>query len=438
MKRTRLALAILLIAASFAAGDEPKDGGTVVTRPLVRLRGGPGPIFPVKAVAKRGTLIRTGAESGDGRWQAVSALEAKKNGGTQPIRAFTAEDPAWVAKRDLAAPAKTKTPVQVAGADEVKVVAASVAACVRGFDDRVIEYLNAHEIDRKVLDCILQRPFTPEQYRRFVEARLPDGKFRMLELPFEIPDDFADAVTMDRLAAMVGVQLAESLGGKLAENDGARRYVACVGTLLGEASPRYELTYRFVLIDHETPNTFCAPGGIVVVTTGVLALCRDESELAGVLAHELGHIVLQHAERSPELKAREIGINTDRLWADLEGETRGAPGVSKATEKELNNLAEWFITVTLSRTRRLQEEYEADRMAVWLLANCGYDPTALHRVLQRLHADRTPLPFEDKLLRNHPTRKERIEALDKVLKSYRKLSGKRYQAEYGAVLGAQD
>lgn len=436
MKTLRMAgwmVTVLCVAAGMLAAAE--DEGTVISRPAVRLRAGPGPAFPVTDVVREGTLVKTDATSDDGRWKAVTSLSAMEDGKLTVIKAFPADAAAWIALRDLAAPAGQKEPPKVADMAQVKVAAASVAACVRGFDDGVVQYLAAHEIDRNLLDQVLIPPFNAQQFGRFALAHLNDGRFRAVECPIEPPEDYMDAVTMDRLAAMVAPQIAKSLGGVLSNNEVQRRYVALVGTLLGVASPRYELTYRFVLIEHETPNTFCVPGGIVIITTGALKLCQDESELAALLAHEIGHIVLQHAERSPENNAKVVGIDAAGLWTQLEEETTGGSDAAKAAAKELNNMAEWFLTVTLLRPRRVQEELEADQMALFLLARCQYDPQAIQRVLGRLAKANMALPFEDRELRNHPTPRERLEALQKALKRWGRYEGARYETEYRAVVG---
>jgi Zn-dependent protease with chaperone function len=430
-------LAVIALAAALLAGPaEPARPGAaeeaVIARPVVRLRQGPGPIFPVVDVVRRGTLVRMSEASADKRWKRVVELAAKKDEDLENLKTFGPDAPAWIAVRDLAVPATKKEPEPpaVASADEVKVVAASVAACIRGFDDNVIAYLDGRKVDPHVLEQLFARPFTPEQYWAFAAERLGKSGFQKLDVPVEIPEDYADAVTMDRLAAMVGASLVDRLGGKLVNDPGRRGYVARVGMLLADASPRYELSYRFILIDDEKPNTFCAPGGIIVLTTGVFDLCRDESELAALLAHELAHIVLQHAERSPENTARTVGIDVEGLWTDLGNETRGPGEGKKETEKELANLADWFLTVTLLRPRRTKEELEADRLALYLLARARYDTGALRRVITRLDERKAPPLFEDKPLRNHPTGEERLEAVRKTERDYRKLDGKRLEAPY--------
>jgi len=435
MKRTISAVAVLLCAFAGVGvcveRETDQDTRLIVQRALARLRSGPGPIFPVKAVAKRGTAVVPSATEPAGRWIQVASLGAVKDVKMSVVNTFEEDKRPWVAARCFSSEALgMPKPVGAASADEVKVTAASVAACIRGFDDEVIAYLQKRNTDKALLERILAAPFTPAEYDKFKAHRLAGKRFSEVEFPYSAPEDFVDAVTMDRLAAMVGTELAKRLGGKLCEDKEKQAYVAMLGTMLGEASPCYDVRYRFVLIDAETPNTFCAPGGIVVVTSAVFRLCKDESELAALLAHEVGHSVLQHAELTRKTVAKALRIDVHGLWNDLNQQTGGVPDNKKAAEKELNDLAEWFLSVTLMKPRRLKEEREADAMSLALLARCRYRPAALISVIQRLHENRKPLPWEARELRNHPTTKERIADLKKEFKKYRRIEGESRREEF--------
>ena len=74
-----------------------------------------------------------------------------------------------------------------------------------------------------------------------------------------------------------------------------QRYVASVGARLARSSEMAHLKFTFTVVDSPIANAFALPGGYIYVTRGLLALARDEAELAGVLAHEIGHVTARHS-----------------------------------------------------------------------------------------------------------------------------------------------
>ena len=80
----------------------------------------------------------------------------------------------------------------------------------------------------------------------------------------------------------------------------ATRYVNILGQTLAAVSDRPEvyLGYRFLILDTNEVNAFAAPGGLVLVTRGLLQCCKSEDDLAAVLAHEIGHVELDHGMKS--------------------------------------------------------------------------------------------------------------------------------------------
>ncbi len=82
-------------------------------------------------------------------------------------------------------------------------------------------------------------------------------------------------------------------------DEGMQQYVRAVGAALVELSDRVPATYggwHFAVLDTDIANGICGPGGFVLVTRGAVKRCRDEEELAGILAHEIAHVSLRHGE----------------------------------------------------------------------------------------------------------------------------------------------
>jgi predicted Zn-dependent protease len=201
-------------------------------------------------------------------------------------------------------------------------------------------------------------------------------------------------------------------------------YVYLVGTLVAMCSERAETfrgpynSYRFTILDEETPNAFGAPSGFVFITKGLIRKCETEDELAAILAHEVTHIVLKH----PEDAAAQAKRNSDaQKGVGAVGSIISLVGAAKQDEK----LQAWGGTVTDFATAMdeicnifekgfsREQEYAADAGALVLLARVGYDPLALKRMLQRLGERKTGV--KGWAGDTHPAPQERVQEIDKEL-----------------------
>jgi len=91
----------------------------------------------------------------------------------------------------------------------------------------------------------------------------------------------------------------------LYENLQLMKYVNLVGKVLAMSTNRPELEFRFAVLNTDEINAYAAPGGYIFVTRGALAKMRDEAELAGVLAHEIGHVVEKHVVKELDIKGND-------------------------------------------------------------------------------------------------------------------------------------
>jgi predicted Zn-dependent protease len=153
-----------------------------------------------------------------------------------------------------------------------------------------------------------------------------------------------------------------------------RAYVSSLGALLARTSELPNLDWHFTVLDTPMINAFALPGGYVYVTRGLLALADNEAELAGVLAHEIGHVTARHpAERYGQqvlgsVAALSVGV--------LLGSGSGGGGGALASD------AVGLALLSYSR----EQEYEADFLGVRYLARTGHDPHAMAGFLERLLA----------------------------------------------------
>jgi beta-barrel assembly-enhancing protease len=205
----------------------------------------------------------------------------------------------------------------------------------------------------------------------------------------------------------IGRQWAGTLLGAapLVRDEALQRYVNRVGRWVALQSERPDLDWRFGVLDSPNVNAFATPGGYIFVTRGLVLRLRNEAELAGVLAHEIGHVVEKHHLNAIR-KAQGLSLGVD-LVSEFAIKDRGNEMVN---ERLLGGVRE-----VLTRGLDKSDEYAADRIGVVLAARAGYDPFGLPSVLQTLHA----MGAEDSTLAlmfaTHPTPESRLEALDKSM-----------------------
>ncbi len=169
-------------------------------------------------------------------------------------------------------------------------------------------------------------------------------------------------------------KLVQEFGGAYEDADLAA-YVSRVGLSLARLSEAPDLPYTFTVLNDDKVNAFALPGGFIHVTRGLLALADDEAELAGVLAHEIGHIVARHtAQRYSRAMATNIGLTV----LGVLGSVYGLPS-------QLGQAVSYGAQAHLQGFSR-EQELEADMLAVRYLARAGYDPRAMTSFLDKMRA----------------------------------------------------
>jgi hypothetical protein len=173
---------------------------------------------------------------------------------------------------------------------------------------------------------------------------------------------------------------------KLFDHHQITDYVNMVGNLVVEASHGYDLPFRFAVLDSPLVNAYACPSGYVFITRGLLAVIRNEAELAAVVGHEITHVLNQHGLK--EIQERRVQITAERAFDELEEAVGEMPDHMKATEEELENFA--LSAYEIIYAGRLdQYESEADQFGMLLAARSGYDPAALADLLQRMILSKT-------------------------------------------------
>lgn len=149
-----------------------------------------------------------------------------------------------------------------------------------------------------------------------------------------------------------------------------QRYVSDIGQRLARTSHRPNLPWSFTIVDSPAINAFALPGGYVYVTRGLLAYLDDESELAGVLGHEIGHVTARHAAQAYTRQAQaNIGLTILSIFV---------PSTAPFTDLGAAGLSVLFLK------HGREQELEADRLGVEYGSGNGFDPSGVPRFLTTL------------------------------------------------------
>ena len=206
----------------------------------------------------------------------------------------------------------------------------------------------------------------------------------------------------------IGQGMAAALLGAapLVEDAEVQNYVNRVGRWLAMHSERPDLPWTFAVIKSDSFNAFAAPGGYVFVTEGLFSLMRTEAELAGVLAHEMGHVLAKH-----HLNAIQAGARRE-LAADVLTEFAASQNQSLQQNKQLfSALVDSGVSLYASGLDR-EDELESDLIGVVLAARAGYEPFGLPGTLLALEALKSGDERLSLMSSTHPTFRERLQHLD--------------------------
>lgn len=181
-------------------------------------------------------------------------------------------------------------------------------------------------------------------------------------------------------------------------------YVNLVGLTVASVAPNSDINYAFGVLETPEVSAYSAPGGYIFISRGALALMQDESELAGVLAHEVAHVAFNHG-----IEAVKAAKRTDL-----------AVSAAKTYDANLNAYGQYVDvaadTVLIKGYSRAQEG-QADVQAVRYLAAARYDTGGLLRFLQRMQSV-TGTGGVKQLMSTHPGTADRIATVQHELASH--------------------
>ena len=180
-----------------------------------------------------------------------------------------------------------------------------------------------------------------------------------------------------------------------------RAYVRSIGARLANAAPGPRYPYSFSVANYRELNAFALPGGPVWINRGVLQAATNESQVAGVLAHEIAHVAQRHAaEQMSNAMVANLGLGA---LSALLGNVGGA-NAARAAAGLGTNL--WFLKFSRD------DESEADKVGLRILRRGGWDGRGMIELFQILTREQGKNPGAvDVFLSSHPAPGDRMRAL---------------------------
>ncbi len=197
----------------------------------------------------------------------------------------------------------------------------------------------------------------------------------------------------------IGRQISGNLLGAapLVKDAKLQKYVNQVGEWVASQSERPDLPWHFGVIQSDDVNAFAAPGGYVFVTLGLYKLLQNEADLAGVLGHEIGHVIRKH-----HLKILQQSKLVDA----------GSRALSKQVGSDKLQQLIGSGAEIVARSLDKDAEFEADRIGVVLATRAGYDAYGLPSVLQQIGHFAKDDGSIALLFKTHPHPDDRVAKLD--------------------------
>lgn len=209
--------------------------------------------------------------------------------------------------------------------------------------------------------------------------------------------------------------------GSLHADEALQRYVASVGRSVARATPRSQDPFSFAVVDSDDVNAWSAPGGYIFITTGTLRQMEDESQLAGVLAHEIAHVTQGHM------------MTMIRRSETLTGLSQGVAALTDADVGKYSRAVDAGTDIVFNRGLDRNMEYEADLAGLDYAALTGYDPRGLPRFLEKLRGSQQRQGW---LGSTHPALQDRLARMNQKLNIQLKgVEGATQKERFQAVVG---
>jgi beta-barrel assembly-enhancing protease len=168
-------------------------------------------------------------------------------------------------------------------------------------------------------------------------------------------------------------------------------YITALGTQLVDHAPGYQYPYQFKILNDDAVNSYALPGGFIYLTTGLIDAAPTEPQLAGVLAHQIAHVVLRHG--------------TQEVSRAYNAEAPNAATGRVSVAETMNRLDIAFDPDSIVLKNSPEDERQADLLATQILYDTKFDPQQMPVFFQTLQNEPTNSTAE--FFRNHPAASNR-------------------------------
>lgn len=213
---------------------------------------------------------------------------------------------------------------------------------------------------------------------------------------------------------------------ELVTDEAVTAYVSELGQTLAQHSDRSHLTYTFKVVNSGEINAFALPGGFIYVNRGLIAAADTETELAGVLGHEIGHVVARHgAEQAQRASIANLGLS---VLGSIFGGGKGA---------QIGGMAAELVTAGTFMKFSRDAEREADRLGAENVASAGHDPRGMVTFFEKLAALRDGnAGGVERFFASHPSPEERVSNVQDLVGSLS--AGRELTTDTGQFRDAKD
>ncbi len=353
---------LLLIFVIVISAVEVRSQTMFVKRNNAYVRQGPGSYYPFVVVLELGAKIDKIGVSGD--WFHVKVPDSQSG---------------WIAANCLSGQQSQAAMLNKisSGWSSARASESALAAAIKGFAKR---YGKVSPGNVEQVFEYSHKDFTAGDLAAFekpVEAYRSSNKG---EIDFDDLDFKTPQYDPSLNEQAIGVGIAARLVSRgIVKDPTLSRYVNMIAATLAQYSDVYNWDFTVFVLSDSTIDGFACPGGYIFVTLGAVRACDDESMLAAIIGHEMGHVIRRHGLQ--EMTKRAVDIKADSVFGELDEETGG----ESQTELDLESMSRNAYDEVVHK-RLFKYEREADEMSAVLLANAGYDPWGIVRMDEKVDA----------------------------------------------------
>jgi metalloendopeptidase OMA1, mitochondrial len=186
---------------------------------------------------------------------------------------------------------------------------------------------------------------------------------------------------------------------KISTDKALQDRVKRIGAKIAAVSGRSDFAWEFTVIQDDTPNAFCLPGGKVFFYTGILKITENDDQIATVMGHEIAHALARHgAERLSMQSASNIGAQVLAVALDIPAEYQNLYSQAYGITSQ--------VGLILPYSRKF--EHEADQIGVYLMYKAGYNPAQALKFWENMARLSKSSQKPPAFLSTHPADEERI------------------------------